>query len=96
MYQVSDLRYDPVENAYHIDSMFHGYCVWKCEDEKGFYVKLSSEHQVIENIPCKKEYGLYSWEWFRSNLLKVMELINYLEDTYFEIVITKVNFVDMN
>ena len=93
---VSDLQYDPVEKAYHIDYMFHGYCVWKTENEDGYYIKLSSENEVITNIPSKKEFGLYSWEWFRSDLLKVMELINYLEDTYFEIVLTRVNFVDMN
>ena len=96
MLTVSDLRYDPAEKAYHIDYMFHGYCVWKTEDESGYYVKLSSEFDVNINIPSKKEFGLFSWEWYRSNLLKVMELINYLEDTYFEIVLTRVNFDDMN
>ena len=93
---VSDLRYDPVEKAYHIDYMFHGYYVWKTEDENGYYIKLSSENEVITNIPSTKEFGLYSWKWYRSDLLKVMELINYLEDTYFEIVLTRVNFLDMN
>ena len=91
MLSVSDLRYDYVENAYHIDYMFHGYCVWKTEDGTGYYVKLSSENEVIKNIPSTKEFGLYSWEWFRSDLLKVMELINYLEETYFEVVLTRVN-----
>ena len=45
MISVSDLRYDPVEKAYHIDYMFHGYCVWKTEG--GYYIKLSSENEGI-------------------------------------------------
>ena len=53
MLYISDLRYDPVEKAYHIDYMFHGYCVWKTEG--GYYIKLSSENEVIKNIPSTNQ-----------------------------------------